>query len=129
MKSKNHMKKFPPLLQFLFCFKSMKQKNSPSDKICFYVRFLNVEKTDLKLNFNKNNSAITSGENTTGENGIPFHLKNTSSIPKKTGIEKLKKTQSPILHLYKGIISTFLYRARLEFDSGLTVRFHIGTTS
>ena len=123
MKNKNHMKIFPPHSQFLFCFKPIKQSSSTSQKICLFLHSLNVEKRVLTLHLFINDKVITPGKNTPGETVIPFSQIITHSISDKTGTEKIKNSLKPPLPLFKGIISTFLYKAGNEFDSSLIAGF------
>ena len=123
MKNENHMNTFPPQSKFIFCFKSIKQNNSTSEKTCFYLRFLNVEKRVQKRNLNKNDRELTPEKITTGKMSTLFYWKNKQPIHNKTCVEKLKKIQYPTHPFDKGIISTILYKARLEFDSFLAARF------
>ena len=128
MKNKNHMKTFPPQSHFLFCFKPSKQNKKTSKKICFFLRSLNVEKRVLKFNLYTNNSDITPEENTSGEIFVPLYRRNSQSMSKKTGDEKVEKQQEAPLTLNNGIISTFFSKVKVEFDSGLAVLFSRKTT-
>jgi len=124
MKNKNHMKIFPPQLQLLLCLNQFKQNKIISDEKVFSIlHFLEVEKLSLKFII-KEIGDINPEENTSGRIEMPLYLNNINLKQEFTEIEKTRSIQKSTLQLFKNIISTFRFKAKLEFDSCLVVRIH-----
>ena len=124
MKNKNHMKIFPPQLKLLLCLNQFKQNRIASeDKFFSILHFLKDEKSVLKYMLKKL-SDIVPEENTSGGKGMPLYLNNIRLKQELTGIEITRSFKKSALQLYKNTISTFRFKAMLEFESCLAVRIH-----
>jgi len=122
------MKIPPPQFMLLYCLNRFKQNYSVSDKkVISFRRFMNVEKTSLKL-IKKNNSSIVTEGYTSWNTIMPIHH-NIYSMQKITDLKEIRDYQKSTFQFYNRKISTFQINAKFDLNSDFALRIHRRRTS